>query len=103
MSCFNIVAMNSTIYTVKCKFAIHATCSLTLVAYEYNKLQVSSTTQKLNCKANCKTPSYFIVLHQQTSNFLHKCVKMAWSTKGFRSLPLSILHSFYEQKVSMAF
>lgn len=28
---------------------------------------------------------------------------MAWSTKGFRSLPLSILHSFYEQRVSMAF
>jgi hypothetical protein len=28
---------------------------------------------------------------------------MAWSTKGFKSLPLSILHSFYEQRVSMAF
>jgi len=27
--------------------------------YKYNELQVSNATQKLSCKANCKTPFLF--------------------------------------------
>jgi hypothetical protein len=38
--------------------ATQATCLLTFIAYKYSDLQVSSTTQKLNCKANCKTPNF---------------------------------------------
>jgi hypothetical protein len=33
----------------------HATCSLKLMTYKYDELQVSFTTQKLSCKASCKT------------------------------------------------
>jgi hypothetical protein len=42
-------------------FAIHAshkTCPLGFVTYKYSELQVFSTTQRLNCKANWKTPFF---------------------------------------------
>jgi hypothetical protein len=38
----------------------------------------------------------FACLHQQANNFLHQCVNMAWSTKGFGGPYLLILHSFYK-------
>jgi hypothetical protein len=37
----------------------------------------------------------FWCLHQQFDNFLHKCVNMAWTTKGPESPPLPMLCSFY--------
>jgi len=53
--------MSCTIYTVSCNFATQATCLLTFMVYKYSELQVSSITQKLNYKANDKTPFSFIV------------------------------------------
>ncbi len=44
----------------------------------------------------------FGCLHQHVDDFLHQCANMAWLAKGFGGLPLSILCSFYRQKVSMA-
>ncbi len=41
-------------------------------------------------------------LHQQTNDLLHWCANMAWSMKGFRGPPISIICSFYKHKVSMA-
>jgi hypothetical protein len=47
--------MSYIIYTVSCNFVIHAICPLTLTMYKYNELQMSSTTEKLSCKASNKT------------------------------------------------
>jgi hypothetical protein len=60
LSC-NWVVMSCAIYTVSCNFATHATCLLEFMVYKYNKLQVFVATQKLSCKANCKTPLFLIV------------------------------------------
>jgi hypothetical protein len=38
-------------------------------------------------------------LHQETDNFLHQCDNMAWIAKGTRGPPLSMLCSFYSQRV----
>jgi hypothetical protein len=38
-----------------------ATCRIALTTYKYSELQVSNATQKLSCKANCKTPFFFVV------------------------------------------
>jgi hypothetical protein len=46
---------------VSCNSIIHATCALTLAAYKYNELQVSYAIQKLNYKANCRTPFFLIM------------------------------------------
>ncbi len=46
---------------MNCNSTTHATCSLTFIAYKYNKLQVFFATQKLSWKANCKTSFFFIV------------------------------------------
>jgi len=46
------------VYIVSCKFAIYATYPLELTTYKYNELQMSFATQKLNYKANCKTPFF---------------------------------------------
>ncbi len=46
---------------VSYNFVIHAICSLALALYKSNELQMSYVTQKLNCKANYKTPFFFIV------------------------------------------
>ncbi len=40
---------------MSCNFTIHASCPLALTTYKYNELQVFGATQKLNCKASCKT------------------------------------------------
>jgi hypothetical protein len=53
--------MSCIVYMVSCNFAIHATCPLTLMMYNYNELQVSFVIQKLSCKASNKTPRFFIV------------------------------------------
>jgi len=58
---YNGVAMSCIIYTMTYNFATHATCPLALMTYKYNELQVFSTTQKLNYKASCKIPIFFIV------------------------------------------
>jgi hypothetical protein len=44
----------------------------------------------------------FKCLHQQANNFFHRCANITWSSKGFRCPPLSIIHLFYRQRVSMA-
>ncbi len=51
--------MNCLVHTVNYNFTTHATYPLTFITYKHNELQVSSTTQKLSCKANCKTPFFF--------------------------------------------
>jgi hypothetical protein len=56
MSGFGIVAMNCTIYTMSCNSTIHAICLITLTSSKYVELEVVIVTQKLSCKANCKTP-----------------------------------------------
>jgi hypothetical protein len=38
-----------------------ATSSLALTMYKYNGMQMSYATQKLNYRASCKTPFFFIV------------------------------------------
>ncbi len=43
-------------------FATHATCPLELTTFKYSELQMFVAIQKLNCKANCKTTIFFIVL-----------------------------------------
>jgi hypothetical protein len=53
--------MGCHVYMVSCNFAIHAICLFTHMMYKYSELQMSSPTQKLSCKANCKTPFFFIV------------------------------------------
>jgi hypothetical protein len=35
--------------------------------------------------------------------FFHRCANMVWSTKGSKGPPLSIICSFYRQRVSVAF
>jgi len=64
LSC-NWVVLNYNVYMVNCNFTIHVICPLTLTTYKYNELQVCFTIQKLNCKANCKTPIFFIVFVKQ--------------------------------------
>jgi hypothetical protein len=69
--------MNYIVYMMNCNFATYATCPLALTTYKYNELQVSSTTQKLSCKANYKTPLFLIVkcgIFSQ-SKFLHSKVR----------------------------
>jgi hypothetical protein len=41
-------------------------------------------------------------VQQQFDNFFHRCVNMVWTTKGTKGPLLSVLHSFYKHKVSMA-
>jgi len=48
------------------------------------------------------TIEIFKCLHQQANDFFHGCANITWSLKGFKSPPLSIIHLFYRQKVSMA-
>ncbi len=44
----------------------------------------------------------FGYLHQQVDNFLHQCANMTWLTKCCKEISLSILHSFYRQKMFVA-
>ncbi len=44
------------------RVATFVTCPITFSTYKYSELQVFDTTQKLSCKANCKTPFLIIVL-----------------------------------------
>ncbi len=32
------------------------------MAYKYNDLQMTGATQKLSCKASCKTPIFFMLI-----------------------------------------
>jgi hypothetical protein len=48
------------------------------------------------------TIEIFKCLHQQANDFFHRRANITWSLKGFKSPPLSIIHLFYRQKVSMA-
>ncbi len=43
---------------MSCNSTTHATCPLALPMYSYNELQMSFATQKLSCKASCKTPLF---------------------------------------------
>jgi hypothetical protein len=63
--------MSCSVYTVSCNFVIHATCPLVLTTYKYNELQVSFATQKLNCKANCKTPLFY-----HSATYVHMLVDL---------------------------
>jgi len=64
---------------MSCNSTIHVTCPLAFTTYKYNELQVVIVTQKLNCKASCKRPLFFIV-----------CEVLGWM-KGFRVLFLAML------------
>ncbi len=44
----------------------------------------------------------FGCFHQQVNNFFHQCANMAWTTKGTGGPLLSLLCSFYKQRVLMA-
>jgi hypothetical protein len=44
----------------------------------------------------------FGCLYHQADNFFHRCANMMWTTKGVGNLLLSMLHSFYKQRMSMA-
>lgn len=44
----------------------------------------------------------FLCFHQQAHNFFHQCANMAWTIKGNKGLPLSVLHSFYKQRILIA-
>jgi hypothetical protein len=46
---------------LSCNCVTHVICPLALMAYKYNELQMSFATQKLSCKANWKTPFFFIM------------------------------------------
>ncbi len=46
---------------MSCNSITHVIGPLTLIAYKYSELQMSFVTQKLNYKANCKTPLFLIV------------------------------------------
>jgi hypothetical protein len=48
------------VYMVNCNSTTHAICLLALSTYKYSELQMSSATQKLSCKANCKKSLFFI-------------------------------------------
>ncbi len=60
--------MNYIVYTINCNFATHGTCPLALTTYKYSELQMSSTIQKLSCKANYNTPFFLIMIIQ---NYLY--------------------------------
>ncbi len=47
------------------------------------------------------TIEIFKCLRQQANDFFYRRANITWSLKGFKS-PLSIIHLFYRQKVSMA-
>jgi amino acid permease len=36
-------------------------CLITLIAYKYDELQVFNVSEKMSCKANCKTPFFLIM------------------------------------------
>ncbi len=45
------------------------------------------------------TIEVFECFDQQFDKFFHQCVNMAWTTKGIGRFPLSMLCSFYKQKM----
>jgi hypothetical protein len=53
---------------------IHLIYPLALTTYKYNELQMSDATQKLSCKASCKTPIFIIVKNNHEFVAL-ECVK----------------------------
>ncbi len=63
-----VLHKNCTIYTMSYNPTTHATCWLVFMAYKYSELQMSSTTQKLNCKASCKTPIFIIEIYSFFNN-----------------------------------
>jgi hypothetical protein len=54
---------------MSCNFATHAICPLAFTAYKYSELQMFFATQKLSCKANCKTPFFLIMLIEELKYF----------------------------------
>jgi len=66
-----VVIMNYTIYTMSCNFATHEICLLALITYKYSKLQGSNAIQKLNCKANCKTPFFHSDFNSKKNHHNH--------------------------------
>jgi hypothetical protein len=77
---------------------IHATCLLTFTTHKYGELQVSSATQKLNCKANYETPFFLIVNFDCCeANWNNK--RLLWKLKSFpNNLPIhTIIAKLKEQ------
>jgi hypothetical protein len=56
--------------------------------YKYGELQVFDITQKLSCKANCKTPLFFIV---NQSSWERLFVQMVVFAIWFEECPYRIL------------
>jgi hypothetical protein len=47
---------------LSCTIATNATCLMQLTLYVYDESQVVIAIKKCNCKPNCKTPIFFILL-----------------------------------------
>jgi hypothetical protein len=63
------------------------------MTYKYSELQVSFTTQKLSCKANYKTPIFFIVIGGKQQ--LHSRLEIAhWNMAIIvRSMKRYVVHT----------
>jgi hypothetical protein len=59
--------MTCSVNMMSYNFVIHATCPLAFTTYKYNELQMFSATQKLSCKANCKTPLFHSIRYLGTN------------------------------------
>jgi len=79
--------MSCTIYMVNYNYAFHTICMLALMAYKNNELQMSSTTQKFNCKASCETP-FFHIMREERGMLKHKphLLKIAYYYRGILNL-----------------
>ncbi len=66
---------------MNCNAATHATCPLALMTYKYNELQMSSSTQKLSCKATCKTP-LFLIMKLYNSSKIEDIIRCLISIKS---------------------
>ncbi len=91
MNFFDKITMNCIVYMVNCNYVTHATCMLTFMLYKYNDLQMSNAIQRLSCKANWRTPLFFIVINQ---NFMFKEVIFKLLNKA-TCCPLIVILTFF--------
>jgi hypothetical protein len=103
--------MSCHVYMVSSNFVTHATCVLACMTYKYNELQMYSATQKLNYKANCKTP--FFPIKVLTFDFSNNRF-LKWQTCTFKLTKLELFaipkltciqfaHSFKKDIVEVQF
>jgi hypothetical protein len=99
--------MSCTIYTMSCNFAIHATCSLELMMYKCNELQMFIT--KLNYKCllqNWITSVYYkIELQVFITKLNYKCLLQNWITSVYYKIELQgqlQKHIFFHNVIALA-